>query len=103
MDRRSETGPLRDSQETILKEWFENRLSDRNTIIKLHTGEGKTLIGLLILQSKINAGKGPAVFVCPNIYLAEQVKLEANKFGIQYCDFSEGKDLPDEFLLGKKY
>ncbi|HCE3385905.1 DEAD/DEAH box helicase family protein [Vibrio parahaemolyticus] len=102
LDRRSETGPLRDSQETILKEWFENRLSDRNTIIKLHTGEGKTLIGLLILQSKINAGKGPAVFVCPNIYLAEQVKLEANKFGIQYCDFSEGKDLPDEFLLGKK-
>ncbi|TOD54958.1 hypothetical protein CGJ61_24255, partial [Vibrio parahaemolyticus] len=59
LDRRSETGPLRGSQETILREWFETRFGDKNTIIKLHTGEGKTLIGLLILQSKINAGKGP--------------------------------------------
>ncbi|EGQ9821669.1 DEAD/DEAH box helicase [Vibrio parahaemolyticus] len=101
LDRRSETGPLRGSQETILREWFETRFGDKNTIIKLHTGEGKTLIGLLILQSKINAGKGPALFVCPNIYLAEQVKQEANKFGIKYCDFSDGKDIPDEFLLGK--
>lgn len=56
----------------------------------------------MILQSKINAGKGPAVFVCPNIYLAEQVKQEALKFGITYCDFSEGRDLPDEFLMGRK-
>ncbi len=102
LDRRSETGPLRGSQHTILKEWFANREKDKNTIIKLHTGEGKTLIGLLVLQSKINAGQGPALFVCPNIYLAEQVKQEAIKFGIPYCDFSEGKHLPDEFLLGKK-
>ncbi len=102
LDRRSETGPLRDSQETILNEWFSERKENKNSIIKLHTGEGKTLIGLLILQSKINSGKGPALFVCPNKYLAEQVKLEAEKFGIQYCDFSGGRELPDEFLLGKK-
>lgn len=102
LDRRSEAGPLRDSQEKILIDWFKERAEQKNTIIKLHTGEGKTLIGLLILQSKINAGKGPAVFVCPNIYLAEQVKQEALKFGITYCDFSEGRDLPDEFLMGRK-
>lgn len=102
LDRRSEAGPLRDSQEKILTNWFTERVENKNTIVKLHTGEGKTLIGLLILQSKINVGKGPAVFVCPNKYLAEQVKLEAKKFGIAYCDFSKVKNLPDEFLLGKK-
>lgn len=102
LDRRSETGPLRDSQQKILNDWFDNRLEDKNTIVKLHTGEGKTLIGLLILQSKINAGKGPAVFVCPNIYLAEQVKQEAYKFGIPFCDFSEGNHFSDDFVLGKK-
>lgn len=102
LDRRSEAGPLRDSQEKILKEWFTNRVDEKNTIIKLHTGEGKTLIGLLVLQSKLNAGKGPAVFICPNKYLAEQVKQEALKFGIAFCDFSDGRELPDEFLLGKK-
>ncbi|QQX78551.1 DEAD/DEAH box helicase family protein [Shewanella sp. KX20019] len=102
LDRRSEAGPLRDSQEDILNNWFTNRVNNKNSIIKLHTGEGKTLIGLLVLQSKINAGKGPAVFVCPNKYLAEQVKQEANKFGIAFCDFSSARELPDEFLLGKK-
>lgn len=102
MDRRSEAGPLRESQEKILSKWYEDRSSKKNVIVKLHTGEGKSLIGLLILQSKLNAGKGPAVFVCPNIYLAEQVKLEASKFGISYCDFSNGTDLPDDFLLGNK-
>jgi replicative superfamily II helicase len=102
LDRRSEAGPLRDSQQKILDDWFLTRLEHKNTIIKLHTGEGKTLIGLLILQSKINAGKGPAVFVCPNKYLATQVMQEASKFGIAYCDFSNGRDFPDEFLLGKK-
>lgn len=102
LDRRSEAGPLRETQEKILSDWYENRLDNKNTIIKLHTGEGKTLIGLLILQAKINAGAGPAVFVCPNKYLAAQVKFEAHKFGIPFCDFSKGRGLPDEFVLGKK-
>lgn len=102
LDRRSEAGPLRSSQETILNEWYQKRKDEKNLIVKLHTGEGKTLIGLLMLQSKLNSGQGPALFVCPNIYLAEQVKIEASKFGIPYCDFSNGTDLPDDFLLGKK-
>lgn len=45
LDRRSETGPLRGSQKKILSEWFDNRKDSKNNIIKLHTGEGKTLIG----------------------------------------------------------
>lgn len=101
LDRRSETGPLRPSQLEILNEWFSKRQGNRNNIIKLHTGEGKTLVGLLILQSRINAKKGPCVFVCPNKYLAEQVKQDADKFGIPYCDFSKSSALPDDFILGE--
>ena len=44
----------------------------------------KTLIGLLILQSKINSGEGPCLFICPNIYLVKQVRRDAKKFGINY-------------------
>ncbi len=33
----------------------------RDIIVKLHTGQGKTLIGLLMLQARLNAGKGPAL------------------------------------------
>lgn len=102
LDRRSETGPLRPSQERVLAEWYSSRKDEQNNIIKLHTGEGKTLIGLLILHSKINSGDGPCLYVCPNKYLAEQVKLEAQKFGIPICEISEQNELPEEFILGSK-
>lgn len=101
LDRRSETGPLRPSQEQVLREWYGTHKDKKNCIVKLHTGEGKTLIGLLLLQSKVNSGEGPCLYVCPNKYLAEQVKLEAQKFGILYSEIAND-GLPDEFLIGNK-
>jgi hypothetical protein len=102
LDRKSIAGPLRPVQEYTLKEWYDNRRNERDLIIKLHTGEGKTLIGLLILQSAINFGEGPCVYVCPNIYLVHQVCEEAKKFGIPYCEINPSNDIPDEFLSGEK-
>ena len=102
LDRRSETGPLRPSQKRVLVEWYASRKNDRNNIIKLHTGEGKTLIGLLILHSKINSGDGPCLYICPNKYLSEQVRQEAKKFGMPICEISDKNDLPEEFVLGSK-
>jgi replicative superfamily II helicase len=102
LDRRSVTGPLRPAQKKILEEWFTSRLDDKDLIIKLHTGEGKTLIGLLILLSKINANKGPCLFICPNIYLVKQVVRDAKKFGVPYCIVEDDGSLPNEFIDGKK-
>ena len=102
LDRRSETGPLRPSQEKILSEWYSSRQNEKNNIIKLHTGEGKTLIGLLLLHSKINSEEGPCLYICPNKYLAEQVRNEAHKFGIPICEITDQNDLPDDFILGAK-
>lgn len=93
---------MRPAQSKILDEWFNHKQKEHNLIIKLHTGEGKTLIGLLILQSKINQGEGPCVFVCPNIYLSQQVAQEATKFGIPYCLIEEDNNLPNDFIEGKK-
>ncbi|MCG8348428.1 MAG: DEAD/DEAH box helicase family protein, partial [Chloroflexales bacterium] len=101
LDRRSETGPLRPSQIQILESWFKTYQNKKNTIIKLHTGEGKTLIGLLLLLSKMNQDKGPSMYLCPNKYLVEQTCLEAEKFGIPYCTMS-GSDIPEEFLTSQK-
>jgi len=102
LDRRSIAGPLRPAQNKILNEWYEERLKDKDLIIKLHTGEGKTLIGLLILLSKINSGNGPCLYVCPNIYLVNQVKKDAKKFGIPYCSIDVDGSLPNDFIEGKK-
>lgn len=102
LDRKSVAGPLRPAQEYILNEWYQNHCNDSDLIIKLHTGEGKTLIGLLILQSMINSKEGPCLYICPNVYLVSQVCLEAEKFGIQYCIIGNDRQIPDEFLSGEK-
>lgn len=102
LDRRSIAGPLRPAQEKILKDWYLSARNKKDLIIKLHTGEGKTLIGLLILQSKINSNGGPCLFVCPNKYLVQQVRKDAKKFGISYCTIGEDNSLPNDFLDGTK-
>lgn len=101
LDRRSETGDLRPSQIEILTEWFTNRKDEKNNIVKLHTGEGKTLIGLLILTSKLNSSEGPCLYLCPNKYLVQQVKHEAEKFGIPFCVIGDDNDIPEDFYTGK--
>lgn len=102
LDRKSVAGPLRPAQEIVLNEWYNDYHDNKDLIIKLHTGEGKTLIGLLILQSMINSKEGPCLYVCPNIYLVAQVCAEAKKFGIPYCTIGDDKQISDEFLSGEK-
>lgn len=71
----------RDVQSEVWKHWFELR-DNKNTIIKMNTGSGKTVVGLVILQSCLDEGKGPAVYVVPDNYLVQQVCMEASKLGI---------------------
>lgn len=102
LDRHANKGPLREPvQKTVLDRWFDDYQDKSDVILKLPTGEGKTLIGLLILQSKINQNKGSSLFLCPNKYLAEQAKVQANEFGIKYCSI-EQEGLPDDFMNGEK-
>lgn len=72
----------RDVQTEVWKKWFDRR-NETNSIIKMNTGSGKTVVGLMILQSCMNEGKGPAIYVVPDNYLVEQVCEEAAKLGIR--------------------
>lgn len=99
LDREADKGPLRPAQIAVLTKWFENETDKRDTIVKLHTGQGKTLIGLLMLQSRLNGGHGPVVYICPNNFLVDQTCEQARQFGIKTCT-SEG-ELPESFLDGK--
>jgi len=98
LDRAHDKGPLRPAQLHVLQQWFSNHRNDKNLIVKLHTGQGKTLIGLLMLQSKINEGKGPALYLCPDNYLIEQTCDQARQFGIQTCQANP--EIPEEFSTG---
>ncbi|WP_037469921.1 DEAD/DEAH box helicase family protein [Sinorhizobium fredii] len=75
----------RDIQTEVMKAWFAIR-NQRDTIIKLNVGSGKTLVGLLLLQSSLNESKGPALYICPDNQLVSQVIEEAESLGIEVVD-----------------
>ena len=76
----------RDEQTEVLRAWYANR-EKKDNIIKMNTGSGKTVVGLLILKSCLNEGEGPAVYVVPDRYLVKQVCKEAKLLGINVvCD-----------------
>lgn len=77
-------GYLRDVQAQVLTKWHSRR-DDRDIVLKVNTGGGKTIDGLVMLQSYLNEGISPALYVAPDHYLAEQVMAEAAKLGIETC------------------
>ena len=101
LDLTATVGDLRPVQEEILSKWYSDLFEQKDIILKLHTGEGKTLIGMLMLLSRLNKGFGPCIYVCPNKQLAEQASLDANKFGIQHILLGDG-EIPTDFLESKK-
>lgn len=85
LDRQPQFSFPRDIQTEVMNQWFDRR-DEKDSVIKLNVGSGKTLIGLLILQSSLNEGKGPALYVAPDIQLAQQVMQEAAALGLDITD-----------------
>ncbi len=81
----------RDVQGEVWKQCFNVR-QNKDTIIKMNTGSGKTLVALLILQSCLNEGVGPALYVVPDKFLVEQVKTQADALGIKVTDTENDLD-----------
>jgi len=92
---------LRPIQEQVLAQWFGQRTRP-DTIIKMNTGTGKTLVGLMMLQSSLNEGLGPALYLCPDKYLVKQVLDQAKQFGVNCVTFSDtSREIPAEFSNGE--
>lgn len=90
-DKDSKYDYLRHVQTEVMDKWFLNK-EKKDTIIKMNTGSGKTVVGLLILQSCLEEKKGPAVYVAPDPYLVSQVIDEANKLGIKVTENEDSID-----------
>lgn len=75
----------RDVQSEVMDQWLARR-DEPNLLVKMNTGGGKTVVGLLLLKSSLNEGKGPAVYVSPTQYLAQQVTMEATGLGLEVVD-----------------
>lgn len=88
------------SQEQVLKSWFDRR-NDTDVVIKLHTGGGKTLVGLLMAQSTLNETKEPVLYLAPTRQLVKQTLEKAKAHGIAAVSYEKGKPLADDFINGK--
>lgn len=89
---------LRQVQATFLKEWW-NKKDKRDIVGVADTGSGKTLIGLLMLYSKMNEGIGPVVYLCPDNQLVKQVIEQANLYGIPAVEIIYEKNTRQEIPL----
>ena len=89
-------GYLRDVQGQVLDAWFKRR-TDRDVVIKMNTGTGKTVVGLLALRSSLNEGIAPALYVAPDNFLAGQAAAQAKSLGIEYVDNPDSA----EYISGK--
>jgi hypothetical protein len=88
---------LRDVQGEVLKTWHDRR-DERDIVIKMNTGSGKTLVGLLMLQSIMNEEAGPGLYLCPNKQLVEQVHATCSEIGLPVVGDGPTTELPPEFL-----
>ena len=78
---------LHSSQAEVLDAWFANRKT-KDTVIKLNTGGGKTLIGLLIALSSARELKRGALYLVDNKQLAHQVCEQARTLGIPASEYN---------------
>lgn len=88
------------SQAEVLQSWFERR-KERDVVLKLHTGGGKTLVGLLIGQSTLNETKEPVLYLAPTVQLVSQTVEKARAHGIPAVPYETGQPLNDDFVNGR--
>ena len=101
LDKKDGFGYLRTNQADFLKEWNERR-AERDIVGVMHTGAGKTLVGLLMLQSKLVEEKEPAIYLCPTKQLVEQTVKQASHYGMDVCEIGDDNRIPIEFKNAEK-
>ncbi len=85
------------SQAEVLHAWFDRR-EELDVVVKLHTGGGKTLVGLLIAQSSLNATGEPVLYLASTVQLVNQTLDKARELGIPAVAYESG--LNDDFVNG---
>jgi hypothetical protein len=95
-----EINDLYTSQAEVLNEWNKRR-AERDIAIKLHTGGGKTLVGLLVGQSILNETGEPVLYLVPTKQLVKQTINKAREYGIDATAYDRSISLDQTFDTGQ--
>lgn len=71
------------TQAEVLRTWFQKRNDCLDTVIKMNTGSGKTIVGLLIALSSVLELQKCALYLVESKQLASQVANQASDIGIK--------------------
>jgi superfamily II DNA or RNA helicase len=88
------------SQAEVLDAWYARR-TDKDVVVKLHTGGGKTLVALLMAQSTMNETGLPVLYLTPTNQLVGQVLTKSREYGIPAAPYVRGQPLPTDFEDGQ--
>lgn len=94
LDRKASHTTLRPAQVQALAQLYQRR-TERDHVLKLGTGVGKSSVALLYLKSYMVETKRPGVYLCPTRQLVLQVLDEAVKVGIRAHEYPGGEPQPD--------
>lgn len=95
LDRQVSHVELRPSQIEIFRQ-IDNNIANRDLVVKLNTGGGKTTTGLIYLKHMMDKYREPVVFLVPTIQLAEQVVEEGAKIGLDVHIWAAKESYPPE-------
>ena len=90
-------------QSQALEKWNEVRTKN-DVLVCLHTGAGKSLVGIIIAQSLMNEGLQNVVYACATNDLVTQTKKECDdRLGFRCSTRMKGKFSTDEFENGSGF
>lgn len=99
LDRKATHTGLRSAQLAALAA-LDQQIEHKDVILKLSTGSGKTVLGLLYAEMMRRKYKGePVVYLCPTNQLADQVVETGKLIGVKVSAFPS-KGLPYDALSG---
>ena len=87
LDRKATHTSLRPAQVSALA-LLQEQIDERDIVIKLSTGSGKTVVGLVYAEMMRRKHKGePSVYLCPTKQLVDQVVQTGNSIGVKVSVF----------------
>ncbi|RAN82008.1 hypothetical protein B5P43_10000 [Bacillus sp. SRB_336] len=98
LDRQVTHVELRPTQLRIL-DALTQKIDERDVVLKLNTGGGKTTVGLLYLKHQLDRFAEPVVYLVPTVQLAEQVIQEGQNIGFPVYHWKKGETYPPDEAL----
>ena len=99
LDRKATHTGLRAAQSAAAKS-LDEQMDFRDVVVKLSTGSGKTVLGLLFAERMRRKYKGePVVYLCPTLQLVDQVVAAGQVIGVPVSTFPK-QGMPYDAMSG---